>query len=273
MFYQGKTVIYILLLLAIMMAKPALAQEGVEDDAHYALLLKESSDILGHISMANIALLHDMYPEGIANVKLALKEARALEMQVAEFNSAQQLRFARISYTSQKGEHSYWIPVVNNALAVRTMDGDFIKSRKPDVVVSDARIVHYNVLLNTQHVRDQLEKADVALKRKEYDKAEQALELASQAMYRDAEVQDQPLEAIHDNLMLARDLADDKNYTGAAYALEHAKQDLEQFKRSSPDEDVKELGQEIAALDATLNQQQHPGMTQVVKQWVAEWME
>lgn len=279
MFYRRKIIAYALMLLAITVAQPAFAQEHVEDDAQYPLLLKESSDIMGHISIANIALLHDMYPEGIANVKLALKEARDLEMRVAEFNSSQQLKFARISYTSQKGERNYWIPVVNDALAVRTMDGDFVKSRKPDVVVSDARIVHYKVLLNTQQIRDQLEKADAALKKKDYEQAEDALELASQAVYSDAQIQDMPLETIRDNLILAQDLADDKNYTGATYALGHARRDLEQFKQAYPDEadneNIRDISNAITQTENTLKHQSPAAysVTQTIKEWFEGWGE
>jgi hypothetical protein len=243
------------------------------EELQYKQMLKSASAMLGHISIANIALLHDMIPEASANTKSALEQARALEAQTSSLN-ADLIKSGRITYTADGKTKDFWLPLVNDALVVRSVDADYAKASKPSVEEADAEVVHTRIFLNTHDVREGLEKADAAFRTKNYGEAEARLTEAANSTFTHETVKEMPLLSARDNLILARELAKDKNYKAADFALSHAQQYLKQYESSAPaagGDKAKKLEQEISDLQASISKNE-PSALGSVEEKITAWV-
>lgn len=201
---------------------------------HEESLLLQASTIMGHIGVADIALLHEIYPEATANIKFALDATRDLIQETELFSSSHPVTLANLSYRSPKEERNFWLPLIGSHLVVRTMDGYFLNTKKPDIQVTDAEIVYYRIYLNVKTVLEKLEDAERALKNKSYKDAEFAIQEAIRGTFIDHFTLDDPFASIQDHLVLANELVKDRNYTSAALSLGHARSLIISFSTRLP---------------------------------------
>jgi hypothetical protein len=67
--------------------------------------------MMGHVGIANIALLHNLTYEGEVNVHKALMLSIKLEKQTARLNAGL-VKFGKLKYHATAGEsRDYWLPV------------------------------------------------------------------------------------------------------------------------------------------------------------------
>lgn len=226
-----------------MLALPALAKDpklaaGVQPAAGTTAanepLVREASKALAHVAIANIAISNQMMVEAQENVTDALAIARTLEASAARLEGNAIVKAGKISHKPKASPTDYWLPLANDKFIVRTLDETSTKGALEDLEIADARMVRYSLMLNTKQLRNELESASAALQAKNYGDAESALRRAAASTFSDEFVVDAPLETARDNLVLARELAHDRNYGTARLALDHASRDLERFSASRP---------------------------------------
>lgn len=239
-------------------------------------LLKQALTVTGHTSIASIALIHKLYPEATANVKAALEVARSLESATEKFSSREAIRFGRLHYRSPYGEQDIWLPLLGDSFAVRTLNGTFTKSRHAEASVTDAQMTNILLVLNTTVIRAELEKAEAAMKQKEYHAAWLALERAQEFTGSAEEESDHVLAHARDNLILARELAKDKDFGSSALALTHAAEALADYSDDAPDDAAADAAK---ALQAHVNQMRSeiennpPQLLQSSEHTIGQWVE
>ena len=149
----------------------------------YKSMLQEASTMMGHVGIANIALLHNMTDEATDNVQKALTIARKLEGQTTQLN-ADLIKLGKFKYHSASGDtHDYWLPMENDTFVVNELDSEYLKSKQPKAAEVDAQVVNTIVALDVKQVRDSLEKAASAISVKNYGDAQVALSNAEQSTF------------------------------------------------------------------------------------------
>lgn len=244
-----------------------------QEQKQYREMVVQASRLMGHVGIANIAVLHDMIPEATANTKAALEIARKLESETGQFNS-EMMKLGKLQFKTDKGQHDFWLPVLNDAFAVRTIDSEYMKSKKPNVEIADAQLVHTRVMLDTKAVLASLEKADAALKAKNYGEAQSALNSAADSAFTEQDVHEMPLETVRDNLVLARELAKDKNYGSAGFALSHAEETLKEYQSAAGKEHaakVEQLHKEVVAMKAEIAKGK-PSLLKETEAKISKWI-
>lgn len=239
----------------------------------YQQMLSQASKLMGHIGIANIAMFHDMIPEATANTKAALEIARTLESETAQFN-ADMMKSGKLRFKNESGPRDFWLPVVNDAFAVRSIDSEYMKSKKPTIEIADAKLVHTKVALDTKSIRNYLEKANAALEVKNYGEVQGALSAAAESTFTERDVQEMPLETVRDNLVLAHALMKDKNYGSANFALGHAEDTLKEYKAAAPQDhsaQVEQLQKEIGETRAEISKGK-PDMLKKVEGKFSKWL-
>jgi len=228
-----------------------------KDKEEYKSILQDASIMMGRVGIANIAMLYNLTDEAKNNVQQALTIARKLEGQTAQLNT-DVAKFGKLKYTSGSGEsHDYWLPIVNDTFVVSNLNSEYLKSKEPNESEEDAEIVNTKVVLDVKLVRDSLEKAATAISAKNYTDAQVALLNAEQSTFTGDVISELPLVTAHDNLMLARNLVKSKDYSGASFALSHAKDALTEYQETAVKEkstEAEKLKIEISALQSEITQ-------------------
>jgi hypothetical protein len=225
------------------------------DSQEYKSMLNEAFAMMGYVSVANMALTYDMTPEAAENVQKALTIARKLEGQTNQLN-ADMIKLGKLKYHSANGNtHDYWLPLVNDTFAIKNLDAGYLNAKDPTTVEDDAQIDHMKINLNVKDVRDSLEKAATAISNRNYDYAQEALVNAQESTYTDVSVHETPLVTAHDNLALARELANSNDYNGASFALGHAKDALKEYQQTTTKKNSAKVGRikkEISSMQADI---------------------
>ena len=244
------------------------------DKREYKRALKEASTMMGHVGIANIALLHNITDEATENVRKALIIARELELQTARLN-ADAIKLGLLKYHSANGEkHDYWLPIENDTLIVNNIDAEFLMAKEPKAAMDDAQIVNTKVTLDVQRVRELLEKATSAISAGNYIDAQAALSNAEQSTFTYRTISELPLATIRDNLALAKELAKTKDYEGASFALTHAKNGLLEYKKTAKDSEVKQLeilSDGISALQTRISKDR-PSIVDIIETRIGGWV-
>jgi hypothetical protein len=236
-----------------------------------------ASKVLAHISMADIALVFGMYDDASHHISNARKKIRDFNNQMAiTYTSTGSVIAGKLSYSTPDGDLDYWIPIVNGRFSINAIDGKLLSSKDPDVDVTDAQIVHYKMMLDTKAADDQLAKAQIAMDQKRYDLAMNALQNISKGAISETEVEDRPLEAVRDNLILSRELLQDNDYRGASFALKHANAELSQYEKASPDDadiaKTEEMHFQIYTLRASIDDEE-PSALKTAEAEIDGWIE
>ena len=262
-------------------ATPATADGGQKSSPatdsnkqEYKSMLQEASTMMGHVGIANIALLHNMTDEATDNVQKALTIARKLEGQTTQLN-ADLIKLGKLRYHSASGDtHDYWLPMSDDTFVVSAMDIEYLKSKQPKAAEEDAQVVNTKVSLDVKQVRDSLEKAASAISAKNYDDAQVALFNAEQSTFSVETISDLPLVTARDNLALAKELAKSKDYDGASFALNHAKDALKEYQKTAEKDkapQVAKLQTEISALQTEIAKDK-PSVAANIEKRISGWM-
>jgi hypothetical protein len=244
------------------------------NNPEYKSMLREASTMMGHIGVANVALLYGLTNEAAKNVQQALTTARKLEGQTIQLN-ADFIKFSKLKYRSADGKrHDYWLPVINDSFAVRNLDSDYLKSKQPNAEEEDAQMVNTKAVLDVQQMRNSLEKAASAIGARNYTGAQVDFQNAEQSTFADETVSELPLVTARENLVLARELAKSKDYKGSGFALSHANDALVLYQATA--EKMKaarviKLNAEIGALRAEIAENK-PSVATDIKKHIPGWM-
>ena len=189
--------------------------------------------MLGRVSIASIALLHNLTDAVTVNIQKALAIATKLKGQPAELN-ANTIKFGKLKYRSAAGEiQYYWLPMENDTFVVNNLDSEYLQSKKAGVEEEDAQIVYSLVALDTKRELESLQKAAAAMSAKNYSEAQIALFTAMHSTISEETISELPLVTAHDNLVLARELFKSKELAGARFALNHAKEAMTEYQKTA----------------------------------------
>lgn len=248
-------------LLALLPAAVAIAAGSqVLDKAYYAQL-NDGRLMVGRVSLALLALEDGQLDTAATNVAEALKLAQDLEKSAPTFASKNRLSFGRLTHEAESKTQILYIPLADRTFVVHGFDAKPGKSG--EVRETDATMVHAHVTLDVRKAIGGLTDAKAALDRKDAKAADQSLTAILKATVTHEMVSKDPLQVVHDNLTLSRELLTEKRYTAARFALKYAKQGLVDYKTPETtrkqhveqmEKDIEGLYEQLAKEDPTLLQ-------------------
>lgn len=205
--------------------------------------LRNSSLMIGRISLALMALEHGVLDAAGKDVDEALTLARTLEKSVPEFKSKDTLRFGKLTHEEESTTRVFYIPIVDENFMVHGFDTSAGKREK--IRVTDARLVHAHVSLDIRKAVSGLTDAKAALSKKDVKAAETALTgILSTTVTNEVSMSD-PLLVAHDNLILAENLLREKSYDAARFALKYAKEGFDQYGSKAHDPARKQQAEQM----------------------------
>lgn len=243
-----------------------------EMDKAYHRQLRNGSLMIGHMSLALMALEHGILDVAGKDVDEALKLARALEKSVPEFKSKDTMRFGKLTHEEESVTKAFYIPIVDESFMVHGLDKHDRKQEK--IHETDAKMVHAHVSLDIRKAVSGLTDAKAALKRKDAKAAEQALNGIVSAAVADEVVVSDPLHVAHDNLILAENLLREKRYDAARFALKYARKGLDDYSSrlhdSAQKQHAEKMQKDIDALSEQLRKED-PNTLQKAGDTVKGW--
>lgn len=251
-----------------------------EMDKAYHEQLRNGSLMIGHVSLALMALENEVLNVAGKDVDEALKLARRLEKSVPEFKSKDTLRFGKLTHEEESTTRVLYIPIVDESFMVHGFDTRGGKREK--IRETDAKMVHVHVSLDIRKAISGLMDAKAALKKQDATAAEKALNGILSTAVADEVIVSDPLHVAHDNLILAENLLREKRYDAARFALKYARKGFDDYGSRAHDpaqkqhagqmqKDIDELSEQLRKEDPTTLQK--AGDT--VKGWganVKKWL-
>lgn len=255
------------------------AAHARETDKAYREQLRNGSLMIGHMSLALMALEHGVLDVAGQDVDEALKLARTLEKSVPEFKSRDTMRFGKLTHEEESTTRVFYIPIVDESFMVHGLDVRGGKREK--IRETDAKIVHVHVSLDIRKAISGLTDAKAALKKKDAMAAEKALNGILSTAVADEVIVSDPLHVAHDNLILAENLLREQRYSAARFALKYARKGLGDYSSRLHDptqkqhaeqmqKDIDELSEQLRKEDPTTLQKAGDtvkGWGATVKKW------
>lgn len=226
-------------------------------DKAYYQQLRNGSLMIGHMSLALMALEHGLLDVAGKDVDEALKLARTLEKSVPEFKSKDTMRFGKLTHEEESTTRVFYIPLVDESFMVHGLDTRGGKHEK--IRETDAQMVHAHVSLDIRKATSGLMDAKAALEKKDTKAAETALNGILSAAVADEVIVSDPLLVAHDNLILAENLLREHRYDAARFALKYARKDLGDYSSGVHDparkQHVEKMRKDIDALAEQLRKE------------------
>lgn len=232
-------------------AKPDMAMEVSKE---YHEQLRNGNLMIGHISMALMALDYGTADIAKTDVAEALKLATTLEKGAPEVKSKETVNFGKLSHEHEGKTKNFYIPIVDDSFMVHGLEKRG-KAADPKVRETDAVMVHTHVSLDVRKAVSGLTEAKTALESGQSAKAEEALNgILNAAVGSEVAVAD-PLHTVHDNLVLAENLLREKRYDAARFALKYAKKGLGDYNFLVHHTDQKQHAEQLQKDIDTLSEQ------------------
>lgn len=243
-----------------------------EMDKAYHRQLRNGSRMIGHVSLALMALEHGVLDVAGKDVDEALEIARRLEKSMPEFKSKDTMRFGKLTHEEESVTKAFYIPILNESFMVHGLDASGWKREK--IRETDAKMVHAHMSLDIRKAISGLTDAKAALEKKDAKVAEQALTgIVSAAVTEEVIVSD-PLHVAHDNLILAENLLREKHYDAARFALKYATNGLgdysSQLHDSAQKQHAEKMQKDIDALSEQLRKED-PTTLQKAGDTIKDW--
>lgn len=254
-------------------AAPVKSDMALKVNKEFLQQLRSGNLMLGHISLALMALDYGAADMAEADVAEALKLATALEKGAPEVKSKETVTFGKLSHEHEGKTKNFYIPIVDDSFMVHGLEKRG-KAEDSKLRETDAVTVHTHVSLDVRKAISGLTEARTALKSGEFSKAEDALNgILDATVGREVVVTD-PLNTVHDNLVLAENLLREKRYDAARFALKYASKGLDDYARHGVDKaHAEQLQKDIDALSEQLRKED-PTVLQksadTVKGWVTD---
>lgn len=223
-----------------------------------------------HVNFARVAL-------AMKNTDLAKQhiiEARNLAAFTKDTPSEKlymtQVGSGRVVYHYDTEYKYHYFPIQTGPVQVKTMDNGPLWSNN-ELAVTDADIVYLTLDLTGNKVESYLVAAETAIKSGMLKEADNQLALLTEAVVTVDATASMPSVKAHDNIALARNFIAGKNYDGAAFALKHADEALDEMSKDNNNKariteitamrkDVSELQEYIAKKDPNMIQKANAKM-------------
>lgn len=267
----------------LLSATPTLAADKVASHippakagSFYLQQLNESSEMMGQIALARASLDLGMDDDALHHLKRAEKLAMALQKQSPEMAVTSTLRFGDQMYSFNNEYKDHLIPVVDDIFTVKDYDITVKRDpKKTKAAESDAGIERYQLSLNIDNVKAALNRATELTKKKEILSARTALNDIYKGAFESTAVYDNPIWAVHDNLMLANAMVKEKDYDNARFALKRAESGLKALQKHddyAEDQKLfKRLEKEVHELHTALRKED-PNLLQKAGDDISSWL-
>lgn len=219
------------------------ATHAHEIGAAYHEQLRNGGLMIGHMSLALMALEHGFLGAAGQDVNQALKIARTLKKSVPELKTKDTLRFGKVTHVEKNTAQVFYIPIMDDRFMVHGFDARGGKSEKTRE--TDAKVVDAHVSLDIRKAIGGLMDAKAALKKRDVMAAENALNGILSAAVVDEVIVSDPLYVAHDNLILAENLLREKRYDAVRYALKYSRQALGDYGSRVHDPDRKQHAEQM----------------------------
>lgn len=221
-------------------------------------LKHEAYVMMGDIQVADVDLMNGYAQEASGHINQALRLAKKVEKQTAQFNSAA-IKAGHLQYSDGNGhKHDYWLPMLNGRMVVNNLSESFGKGVKPLQAADEAQLVTVSTSIDVKAIRADLERAARSFAANDDTHAQAALRDAEQNVFTEQLVQTAPLASAHDNLLLARDLLSSRDYKAAGAALRHARTSLKDYEMQQKEQTktarVEKIKSQIDQLQMKLSQ-------------------
>ena len=241
----------------------------------YQESLLHVNKMLSYVNLAYIATDMGMYDRAASDIREAQAITSNLEIDSPTFVSEARLNYGKLSYDIKGKEVSYYVPEINNDFEVPDYD-HFLQSKNTSGVVErNAHTVSAALEIDLHHASKLLSTAYNDLKNERYNSARVELaELHQNALIAESTVK-RPAQSIHDNLKLAQALINSKQYESAQYSLEHAREQLDTYKRNTlgqaDSKTLLKLDTQIIAMEMRLKGRA-PLKVQKVERRIDQWI-
>lgn len=238
-------------------AKPAPAPSQKEIAAQRAEMQTLAHKMMGHITLAAVALDLGLTEEARTHVETADGLAAQLAREAPGLRTETQLDYGKISYAVGGRSKDYYVPIMDDLFLLSDYDTTFhVWKDRTDVEETDAGVGRITIDADVREVQKALGRA-----RAQIDAGQSAAAADSLAgIFRDAVVEEtvigEPLWAVHDNLALARNLVREGQYGAARYALGHARKSLALLEKQPASDQAsasfEKMDHEIGVLEGEL---------------------
>ena len=241
----------------------------------YQESLLHVNKMLSYVNLAYIATDMGMYDRAASDIREAQAIASNLEIDFPTFVTEARLNYGKLSYDIKGEQVSYYIPEINNTFAVNDYD-HFLQTRNAaGVIERDARTVSASLEIDLRHAKELLNTAFNDLKHERYNSARVELaELHQSALIAEASVK-RPTQSIHDNLRLTQALISSNQYESAQYSLEHAREQLDAYKRNplglADSRTLLKMDTQIIAMEMRLKGK-NPVKVQKAERRIGQWI-
>jgi hypothetical protein len=199
------------------------AQRFIQDVnyARVALAMKDPAQAKDYINQAR-------------NQLTTLKNVSVDERQVSRVQSG------RLIYREQPNTRNFYFPIETGPVNIRKVDTGPFWAPNKGAAVTDAEIVYITLDLNNDKADQRLNEATSQIDRNEFAAAQSTLESLMNQVVKEDNAVAMPHEKARDNLALARTFIAQRNYDGARYSLNHAKDALDEMEKSARYSDRKD---------------------------------
>jgi hypothetical protein len=243
--------------------------------ASYGASLLHVSKMLSYVNLAYIAIDMRMFDRAVSDIREAQTISSNLEIDSPTFVSEEKIKYGKLSYDINGEEVSYYIPVIKGVFAVPDYDSFLASKNEDEIIERDAHVVSASLEIDLRHAKTLLSNALNDIKYERYNSARVELhELHQNALIAEADVQD-PAWSIHDNLRLTQSLLNSNQFASAQYSLEHAREQLDAFKRNAAgladSKILLKLDTEIITMEMQLKGE-NPVIVQKAERRIDQWI-
>ena len=244
--------------------------------AFYAQEMKESEKMMGQVNLARRALDLGLKNDAVDHIAKARQIAGELENKSPQLTVASTLRAGGKVYTFNNEYKDYLIPVVDDVFTTANYDL-LVKSNpsKDKVAERDTETGRFRLALDIRNVENSLDQAKTFAQEGKIKESSAALNDMYKGAVETVVAYDDPITAVHDNLMASSSMIKKKDFDGARYALKDAEKELTTLEKSglysSDSATVKRLEKEISTLHASLSNKD-PSVLQKAEKAISGWM-
>jgi hypothetical protein len=232
-----------------------------------------ATSFIEHVNFARIALAMNNINLARQNINYARNMVKVIKSATSEQRKVTEVESGRIIYKYDTAYKYHYFPIQTGPVQVKTM-GTGPMWAKNDLAVIEADIVYLTLDLTGNNAENHLDKTMEAISAKNLKLADKHLaELTEEIVTVDSIVSTPNIKA-SDNITLARNFIAGENYEGAAYALKHADDALDEMQN---DNNNKAKIDKIAAMRKDVGNLQEyvakkdPSMIQKMNSRVDSW--
>lgn len=185
-----------------------------------------------HINFARVALAMKNTELAKQHITQARNMMSVIKSATAEQRVITQVESGRVVYKYDTNYKYHYFPIQTGPVQVKTMDNGPVWATN-DLAVTDADIVYLTLDLTGTKAETHLNDAEAAITGNNLKLADEHLAQLTEAVVTVDNKIAMPSVKAHDNIALARNFIAGKNYEGAAYALKHADEALDEMQKDN----------------------------------------